>query len=84
MKIIRLTNEQYSTLEHLLDYEFDQELNYQEQEDKNTDLLEEYYSLYEAIYKGQAKSFIDAIVIQDIMDNKRKQIDYLKEESNNV
>lgn len=80
MKTIKLTDKQYETLKHLLDYEFDQELNYQEQGDRDTSLLEDYLELYEALYTNNAKNFIEAFVYSEIIENKKKQISYLKGE----
>ena len=81
MKTIKLTDKQFETLERLLDYEFDQELNYQESGDRDTSLLEDYLELYEALYKKNADNFIQAFVYDDIIETKKKHIAYLKESS---
>lgn len=78
MKTIKLTDEQFEILERLLDYEFEQELNFQENSDKNTELLEDYLELYKAIYKNQATNFIQAFVYNDSIEIKEKAINGLK------
>ena len=78
MKTIKLTDEQFEILERLLDYEFEQELNFQENGDKNTELLEDYLELYKAIYKNQATNFIQAFVYNDSIEIKEKEISKLK------
>ena len=82
MKTIKLTDEQFEILERLLDYEFEQELNFQENGDKNTELLEDYLELYKAIYKNQATNFIQAFVYNDSIEIKEKEINKLKKEFN--
>ena len=78
MKTIKLTDEQFEILERLLDCEFEQELNFQENGDKNTELLEDYLELYKAIYKNQATNFIQAFVYNDSIEIKEKEISKLK------
>lgn len=78
MKTIKLTDEQFEILEHLLDYEFEEELNFQENGDKNTELLDDYLELYKAIYKNQATNFIQAFVYNDSIEIREKEINELK------
>lgn len=78
MKTIKLTDEQFEILERLLDYEFEQELHFQENGDKNTELLEDYLELYKAIYKNQATNVIQAFVYNDSIEIKEKAINELK------
>lgn len=78
MRTIKLTEEQYTTLENLLEYEIDQEYIYQYNGEKATDYLEDLVNLYEAIKRKQADNFIEALVSQDLVEGKRKLIEELK------
>ena len=77
MRTIKLTDKQYETLTRLLDYEFDQELNYQECGYCDTELLEDYLDLYKAVERP--RDFIEALVYDDICKIRQENIDYLKE-----
>ncbi len=78
MRTIKLTEKQFKTLENLLDYEFDQELNYQENGDRDTELLEDYLDLYKAVMTP--RGIVEVLVYEDLCQAKQKQIDYLKEQ----
>jgi len=83
MKTIKLTDKQFETLERLLDYEIEQEYIYQSNGDKDTELLEDYIDLYEALYTKQARSFIEAIVFEDLVESKKKLLGELKNAEEN-
>ena len=78
MKTIKLTDEQYDALYRLLLREWDQEWLFQIDGDKDTEWLEEYYSLYEAMFQ-KPKSIIDVMVNTDILAKLRKEIKEVKQ-----
>ena len=69
---ITLNNTQFEALERLLDYEIDQEYLYQlnSNNGRELDYLKELIDLYEALYIGQARSFIEATLCEDLVNNK--------------
>ena len=73
-KTIKLTNEQFERLERLLDYEIDQEYNYQLWGDFNTEYIGDLIDLYEAIHLGNADGFFEAIVYEDLVNKKKALI----------
>ena len=74
MKTVRLTDAQYEVLMNLLDYEFNEEFSFQEEGDRDTELLDKYVDLYDALYSNQARSFIEAVVNKEIVDTMRKKV----------
>lgn len=77
-----LNEEQFETLQHMFDYEFEQELNYQENGDRDTELLEKYLRLYIPILKAEygTKDFLNAYIVKELIESKKKQIEELKGE----
>ena len=73
-KTIRLNDDQMRTLEQLLAREFEQEWLYQIDGDKETWLLWEYYSLYEAIM-GKPKNIIEGFATIDVLKTLRNKIE---------
>lgn len=78
MKTIKLTDEQFETLVGLLEYEIDQEYNYQINGDCEADYLAKIVDIYETIHHKQAKSFIEGFVISEVVENYRKLVEELK------
>jgi len=72
-KTIRLNDDQMRTLERLLAQEFEQEWLYQIDGDKETWLLWEYYSLYEAIM-GKPKNAMEKFVTLDVLKTLKDKI----------
>jgi hypothetical protein len=72
-KTIRLNDDQMRTLEQLLAREFEQEWLYQIDGDKETWLLWEYYSLYEAIM-GKPKNAIEGFATFDVLRTLKNKI----------
>lgn len=73
-KTIRLNDDQMRTLERLLAQKFEQEWLYQIDGDKETWLLWEYYSLYEAIM-GKPKNAIEGFATFDVLRTLRNKIE---------
>lgn len=77
-----LNEEQFETLQHMFDYEFEQELNYQTNGDQDTELLEKYLRLYIAILKAEygTKDFLSLYIVKELIESKKKLIQELKGE----
>ena len=81
MKTIKLSDKQFETLEHLLDYEIDQEYCYQinsDQEARDLEYFSSLIDLYEALYTKQARNMVEALVFEDLVEGKKKLLKELK------
>ena len=78
MKTIKLTDEQFETLKNLLEYEIDQEYNYQVNGDCEADYLSKIVDIYEAIHHKQATSFIEGFVISEVVEGYRKLVEEIR------
>lgn len=77
MKILKLTNDQFETIEKMLDYEWEQELTFQsESSEPDVSLLKEYLDIYKVLYgsKYDRASFIDVLVATDILNSKESEL----------
>lgn len=79
MKTIKLSDKQFETLAHLLDYEIDQEYYYQINGGLETDYIADLVSLYEAVYKGQAHDFLEAMLYEDFVKRQKEKIKEIKD-----
>ncbi len=71
---LELDDKQFNTLMHLLEYEFDQETNYQENGNCNAELLEEYFELFKIAYaaKYQNQYLVGALIYNDLIKSKQQ------------
>lgn len=73
MKTLKLSDEQFATIEKMLEYEWKQELTFQaESKNPDTSLLKEYLELYKTIiaYKYERASFVDVLVATELINLK--------------
>ena len=81
MKVIKLTDDQFKSLEKIIQFEFDQEENYQlSNGEPDTELLEDLFDIQVAMLKAEynIKYFLDAYLVEEISKAIRKRIDEVK------